>query len=83
MIHYVSEMLKNRKFKVKLLHYNKREALKAEKSGKNVVETFKNGLEYYNIPTTYYIPPGLDIGASCGQFLLDRYIKANLKDEEV
>lgn len=73
-------MLKDRNFKVKLLHYNKREALEAEKSERNKISYFKTALESYNIPTTYYIPPGLDIGASCGQFLMDHYIKAKLKE---
>lgn len=82
-LHRLREMLKYRDFKVKLLHYNKREALDAKKSTNNTVNTFKTVLESYNIPTTYYIPPGLDIGASCGQFLLDRYVNANLKEKEV
>jgi len=74
-------LLKSRDFQVKLLYYNKREALDAEKSPENKVSAFKETLETYNISTTYYIPPGLDVGASCGQFLMDHYIKAESNKE--
>ena len=31
------------------------------------------------IHTEYYIPPGRDIGSSCGMFLVDLYKKYNVK----
>jgi hypothetical protein len=30
----------------------------------------KDGISY-----EYYTPPGLDIGASCGQFAMEEYLK--------
>ena len=36
-------------------------------------------LEDNDIETEFYIPPGRDIGSSCGMFLIDLYKKYNLK----
>lgn len=42
-----------------------------EPSDKQKLKTFKRYFNKYNID---YIPPGLDIGASCGQFLMEEYL---------
>jgi 23S rRNA (adenine2503-C2)-methyltransferase len=71
-------MLQHRGFNVKILFYNEKDTLEVKPSDK--YESFKTALDFYEIPTEYYIPPGLDIGASCGQFLMDYYVEfANKK----
>ena len=39
----------------------------------------ETGLELAGIKTEFYIPPGGDIGSSCGQFLMDYYREFNIK----
>jgi adenine C2-methylase RlmN of 23S rRNA A2503 and tRNA A37 len=46
-------------------------------SNKEKIKIFKKYFDKYNISHEYYTPPGLDIGASCGQFLLDYYIETD------
>jgi hypothetical protein len=67
--------LRNRAIPVKLLKYNERKAISYRSSGR--VEMFTKILDKYCIPHEYYEPPGIDVGASCGQFLLDHYLKYN------
>lgn len=71
----LSNFLKDKDINVKFLFYNKKDSLKAEASPRNKLTTFRRYLDKYNIQHEYYIPPGLDIGASCGQFLLDYYME--------
>jgi hypothetical protein len=33
----------------------------------------------YGVQTELYTPPGIDVGASCGQFFKDDYLKYNSK----
>lgn len=73
-------LLQNRDIPVKLLRYNKRDVLQAEPSESDKVTRFMEILEDAGIFCEYYEPPGTDVGASCGQFLLDHYLKYNAKD---
>ena len=72
----LSSFLKDRDFNVKFLFYNERPTLENHASNKSKLNTFKRYFDKYNISSEYYIPPGLDIGASCGQFLMDYYLEA-------
>lgn len=67
-------LFKNVKVNVKFLFYNKKENMEYKASDKSTLNLFEGFLDEYNIPHEYYIPPGLDVGASCGQFLMDTYI---------
>jgi len=69
----LTNLIKDRDFNVKFLFYNKREILDIEPSDKQKLRTFKRYFNKYNIEHEYYIPPGLDVGASCGQFLMEEY----------
>ena len=70
--------LKNKLIKminVKFLFFNEKESLDYHASNKDKLKVFKKYFDSYNIPHEYYIPPGLSIGASCGQFLMDYYVE--------
>jgi len=69
----LSTFLKDKDINVKFLFYNEKPTLKAIASNKSKLNIFRRYLDKYNIQHEYYIPPGLDIGASCGQFLMDYY----------
>jgi 23S rRNA (adenine2503-C2)-methyltransferase len=73
----LSNFLKDKDINVKFLFFNKKDSLKAEASPRTKLTTFRRYLDKYSIQHEYYIPPGLDIGASCGQFLLDYYMENN------
>ena len=74
----LSEFLKYRDTPVKFLFYNEKPAMEFHASSKEKLSLFKKYFEKYNIQYEYYIPPGLDVGASCGQFLMEYYLKYNL-----
>lgn len=73
----LAEYLKDKDFNVKFLFYNEKPTLDAHASPKTKLNTFRKHLDKYGIKHEYYIPPGLDIGASCGQFLMDYYLDQN------
>ncbi len=73
----LSSFLKNKDINVKFLHYNERESLDYHASNKEKIKIFRKYLEINNIQHEYYIPPAIDIGGSCGQFLLETYLKYN------
>lgn len=68
------DLLINTNFNVKFIFYNKKDWMDYKPSHKSAFWIFKEELSNVCIPCEYYIPPGLDIGASCGQFLLDHYL---------
>jgi len=74
----LSEYLKNKDLPVKFLFYNERSSINYHASAKDKLNIFKRYFDKYGIQHEYYIPPGLDVGASCGQFLIDYYLKYNL-----
>ena len=69
----VSEFLKGRDVNVKFLFYNEKASLDVHASPKERLNTFRRYFEKYGIRHEYYTPPGLDVGASCGQFIMDLY----------
>lgn len=71
----LSNFLKDKNINVKFLFFNEKESINYHASNKNKLSLFKKYLDKYNIQHEYYIPVGLDIGASCGQFLMDYYVK--------
>ena len=73
----LSEFLKHRDIPVKFLFYNEKPTLAFHASSQNKLSVFRRYFEKNNISHEYYIPPGLDVGASCGQFLMDYYLKYN------
>ena len=76
----LTEMLKNRGIPVKFLFYNEKSTLEFHASSREKLKIFRNYFEKNGIDHEYYIPPGLDVGASCGQFLMDYYYKYNIID---
>jgi len=66
--------LLNKNMDVKFLFFNEKESLDYHRSNKEKLDIFKKQLDAFNIKFEYYIPPGLDVGASCGQFFMDNYI---------
>jgi 23S rRNA (adenine2503-C2)-methyltransferase len=73
----LTEFLKNRDIPVKFLFYNEKPTIEFHASSKDKLKVFKKYFDKYSIAYEYYIPPGLDVGASCGQFLMEYYIKYN------
>ena len=71
----LSTFLKDKDINVKFLFYNEKPTLNAHASNKNKLSIFKRYFDKYSISHEYYIPPGLSIGGSCGQFLMDYYIE--------
>lgn len=69
------ELLKGRSIPVKFLQYNRREAVEGQPSPDLVVEYFRWELRRCGVDNEYYIPPGQTVGASCGQFLMDYYLR--------
>jgi 23S rRNA (adenine2503-C2)-methyltransferase len=79
----LTNLIKDRDFNVKFLFYNKKDSIDIEPSEKDKLKTFKRYFNKYSIEHEYYIPPGLDIGASCGQFLMEEYLDKNPKNEKI
>jgi 23S rRNA (adenine2503-C2)-methyltransferase len=75
----LAELLNNRNIPVKFLFYNEKDTIDFHASPTEKLEIFGKHLDSCGITHEYYIPPGLDIGASCGQFLMDYYLKYNTK----
>lgn len=73
----LTNLIKDRDFNVKFLFYNKKDSLNINPSDKERLKTFKRYFNKYNIEHEYYVPPGLKIGASCGQFLMQEYLENN------
>jgi 23S rRNA (adenine2503-C2)-methyltransferase len=63
--------LQGRGIAVKFLAYNDKPGLEFQRSAR--LEVFQQRLGAAGIETEYYLPPGSDIGSSCGQFLTDYY----------
>jgi 23S rRNA (adenine2503-C2)-methyltransferase len=74
-------LLKKDKIPVKFLVYNEKPTATSWLRRSACVAGFRATLGANGIPTEFYEPPGSDIGASCGQFLLDYYIKYNKAHE--
>lgn len=68
-------LLTDKPISVKFLAYNAKPTLDFEESKR--VEYFQKKLENIGVKTEFYRPPGWDIGSSCGQFLMDYYLKYN------
>jgi len=73
-------LLKHRNIPVKFLAYNEKPSLDYRQSQK--IAYFRSVLEAEGIKTEFYLPPGSDIGSSCGQFLMDYYEKYNTKKKK-
>lgn len=67
-------LIKGKGFNVKFLFYNEKTSLGMHPSEIKQFEMFKMYLDMIDVPSEYYKPPGLDVGASCGQFLMDEYL---------
>jgi 23S rRNA (adenine2503-C2)-methyltransferase len=76
----LANYLRGKDMNVKFLFYNEKPTINVHASNKQKLNIFRKYLDKYNIAHEYYIPPGLDIGASCGQFLMDYYIQDGLND---
>lgn len=74
---YLINLLKEKDIPVKFLIYNEKPSLDLLPSYRVVL--FREKLELADIKTEFYIPPGGDIGSSCGQFLMDYYREFNIK----
>lgn len=72
-------LLKRNKVPVKFITYNEKPTAKAWLRRSVCMSSFRETLETNGIATEFYDPPGSDIGASCGQFLLDLYVKYGKK----
>lgn len=69
------ELFENTGIPIKFLIYNEKPSIEFVASLR--VEYFREVLESHGIKTEFYIPPGRDIGSSCGQFLMDYYEQFN------
>ncbi len=68
-------LLTEKPISVKFLAYNAKPTLDFEESER--VEYFQKKLETIGVKTEFYRLPGWDIGSSCGQFLMDYYLRYN------
>lgn len=57
---------------IKFLKFNEKNTLNAQEGTVDTSYLDDLGMKY-----EFYTPPGLDVGASCGQFLFDYYLKYN------
>lgn len=69
----LTDLIKDKGFNVKFLFYNKKDSIHVVPSDLKKMDVFIKYFERYGISHEYYKPPGLDVGASCGQFLMDEY----------
>lgn len=70
----LASLLEGTGFNVKFLLYNEKVSVDAHASDIEKFKMFRSILDMVGIDSEYYIPPGLDVGASCGQFMLEEYI---------
>ena len=75
--HDLAHWIAGRNIPVKVLKYNTRPCL--DYLASQNITNFRKELDKLGIQNEYYVPPGLDIGSSCGQFLLDYYFKYNVQ----
>jgi 23S rRNA (adenine2503-C2)-methyltransferase len=75
----LSTFLKDRDFNVKFLFFNEKPSIDFHASSQEKLKIFKRYFDKYSISHEYYIPPGQDVGSSCGAFLMDTYMKYNDK----
>lgn len=75
----LTNFLKHRDIPIKFLFYNEKPTIEFHASSKNKLGIFRKYFDQNNIKFEYYIPPGLDVGASCGQFLMEYYLKYNVR----
>jgi 23S rRNA (adenine2503-C2)-methyltransferase len=73
------DLLDGKNIPIKFLRFNEKGSNHNERAEKERIQTFRNTLESYGIKAEYYEPPGIDVGASCGQFLFDQYQKQSEK----
>ncbi len=71
------QLFGTKKIPIKFLAYNEKPSIELKQSKR--VEYFREELSKYGIVTEYYVPPGRDIGSSCGQFLMEYYLQYNKK----
>lgn len=69
----LAKMLRGKRFNVKFLYHNKKDGVVWDNASLDTLHMFMARLQANGIECEYYVPPGLDIGASCGQFLMERY----------
>lgn len=77
----LANLLRGRNIPVKFLFYNEKDTIDFHASPTEKLKIFGKHLDSCGITHEYYIPPGLDIGASYGQFMMDYYLKYNTKYE--
>ena len=68
-------LIKGKGYNVKFLFYNKKDNIDAEPSNISKIRNFVDIFSLVGIKHEYYVPPGLTIGASCGQLSINEYIK--------
>ncbi len=73
-------LLNGRNLPVKFLAYNEKPETDMKRSVR--VSQFRQALEEQGIATEFYIPPGADVGSSCGQFLMEYYKQYNGKRKQ-
>ena len=71
----LSTFFKGKDINIKFLFFNEKESLNYHASNKDKIKVFRKHLDLNNIPHEYYTPPAIDIGGSCGQFLMETYLK--------
>ena len=71
----LSSFFKGKDINIKFLFFNEKESLNYHASNRDRMKIFRKHLDLNGIPHEYYIPPAIDIGGSCGQFLMETYLK--------
>lgn len=73
----LGNLIEGRDLPVKLIKYNERKTIEYHPSPR--VAEFMKHLDLFGASVEYYEPPGVTIGASCGQLLMEYYKKYNAK----
>lgn len=60
---------------IKFMRYSEKESLDVHATAMERIEEIMDEMANEGFNVEYYEPPGLDIGASCGQFLMDDIVK--------
>lgn len=70
-LHEYLEHPSRRECTIKFMRFSEKDSLDVHAASKELIDEHMKYLTTVGLTTEYYEPPGLDIGASCGQFLLD------------
>lgn len=76
-ISFLIEVFKNTDICIKFLRYNAKDSVDSMETPIERVKEIMDVLNKNGVKTEYYVPPGRDVGGSCGQILTYEYLEHN------